>query len=231
MEERHKIISAIRNPLSIIALFVFLVEGLATIALSYNTLTENQRYWFVAFSTVFPFVVFVVFSLIVWSKPENFYGPLDYSNDRLYVQKMKKGKMEDEVNEIAKEEGQHIESKMTIASNVARAEQMALNELQKEFNTMLLYDVRSGGGTYLYDGLIQKGRQLIYVEVKYLPTGILRSGILGQLKRFNDAAGTNSEKIVAIVSQRNLEDTAKERIKTSVLEVCSKVDFRFYVLD
>lgn len=230
MKEKQKIISAIRNPLSIIAIFVFLIEGLATIALTNDNLTESQRYWFVIFCTVFPLLVFSIFSLIAWFKPLNFYGPQDYLDDKVFLLLMKKGKIEDEVDDIIKSGDPEGDGKMTIVSNVLNAEQKAYQELQKEFHSSFLSEIRSSDGTYLFDGIIQNGKNLIYIEVKYLPNGVLRSGIIGQLKRFVNAAGKNAEKIIAIVTRQPLKDAEKRMIEKSVKELNDRIDIRFYVL-
>lgn len=230
MDKQHKILLAIRNPLSIIAVFVLLIEGLATIALANSLLTESQRHWFVVFCTIFPVFVLAIFFVITWFKPVNLYGPQDYTDDKVFLMTMKQGKLDEEVNEIVKAEGTSEEERGTIRAVIIQAEQKALNELQKEFHSSSLSEVRSKDGKYLYDGIILKGRDLVYVEVKYLPTGTLRLEVLNQIRRFGDTVGNSSEKIVAIVTKRPLEADEKTLIENSVKKVCNNVDFRFYTL-
>ena len=55
-----------RNPLGIIALFILLIYGFATLLFGFvgNTFTEVQKWWFVIFLVIFPVLVLFVFAYL-----------------------------------------------------------------------------------------------------------------------------------------------------------------------
>lgn len=230
MDNQHKILSAIRNPLSIIAVFVFLIEGLATISLANTYLTESQRYWFVIFCATFPVLVLAIFFVITWFRPVNLYGPRDYADEKLFYLIMKQGKIDDEVNEIVEAGGTNEEKRGIIRSDIIRAEQLALNELQKEFHSSAMTQIHANNGGFLFDGVFSRGGKYVYVEVKYLSTGYLPPEILNSIRRFCDSVGNGPEKIVAVVTKRSLDAEEREKIENSVKSVSNNVNVRFYTL-
>lgn len=70
-----------RNPLGVIALFLFLIYGLATLAFSVNTLTPQERWPLVWFLVLFPLIVLATFAWLVSSHHEKLYAPSDYRDD------------------------------------------------------------------------------------------------------------------------------------------------------
>lgn len=230
MEERHNILNAVHNPLSIIALFVLSIEVTATVAMANSSLTENQRYWLVAFITIFPVIVFIAFFLIAWFRPVHFYGPQDYSDSRLYLQAMKRGKIEDEVEEIVNSaEGQTTESRMQAASWLSSAERLVKGELLKEFNCPMSQQVLSEDGTYIYDAVIYKGRRWICVDIKYVSRPFISAQSLDQVRRFAKAAQDNT-KILAIVTPEHLNEKVKEMYRSKIDEIDNTIELRFYKL-
>lgn len=73
----------IRNPMTIIALFV----GLTELALSivFSNSPSNVQPIILAFIVIFPSLCAIAFYLILWFRPQNFYGPSDYRSDKTYV--------------------------------------------------------------------------------------------------------------------------------------------------
>lgn len=229
MEERHKTLNAIHNPLSIIALFVLLIEAIAVIAMANNNLTESQRYWFVVFCTIFPLIVFAAFFVITWCHPEKLYGPKDYSDESIFLKLMKQEKLVEEIDGVINDasESKESESRMSIASKVMRSEQLVIEELKKEFHSPILEEVSSND--YLFDAVIKRGKTMVYVETKYVSHGFLTSTALGQIKQFSQAAGF-SAKILAIVTPEVLDDTKKERYTNKIAEIDKNIELRFYKL-
>ena len=70
-----------RNPLGVIALFLFLIYGLATLAFSVNTLTPQERWPLVWFLVLFPLIVLATFAWLVSSHHEKLSAPSDYRDD------------------------------------------------------------------------------------------------------------------------------------------------------
>lgn len=234
MEERHHILAAVRNPLSIIALFVLFIEVIATFAMSNALLTEEQRTWFVVLCTVFPVLVLVVFFLLVWCRPLNFYGPQDYSDDGIFLKLMKQEKTMDKVEEYYQTEQENgtengTESRMSIVSQIEKAERKALDELQLEFHSPVLHDTRSPGRGYCFDGIIKKGNRLLYIEVKLISKGIISASLLESIRRFIFAAG-DGDKLLAIVTRDSLSAERKMEIAKTLEKISPEIQLRFYAL-
>jgi cytochrome c-type biogenesis protein CcmH/NrfG len=70
-----------RNPLGVIALFVFLIETVATISLRtmVNTPAAFVLVWFIV---LYPTCIAVVFFLLLWFRREALFGPMDFADQR-----------------------------------------------------------------------------------------------------------------------------------------------------
>ena len=76
-----------KNPLGIIALFIFLIYSIASLVLgvSAEILTEGQKWVFVVFLVVFPLLVLGSFVWLVANHAVKLYSPADFRNDWSYV--------------------------------------------------------------------------------------------------------------------------------------------------
>ncbi|HHJ16131.1 MAG TPA: hypothetical protein ENJ80_05470 [Gammaproteobacteria bacterium] len=75
-----------RNPLGIIALFIVLIYGFASlVVVASNQLTPEERYPIIWFLVLFPLVVLAVFSWLVSKHHHKLYAPKDYSNDEFFL--------------------------------------------------------------------------------------------------------------------------------------------------
>ena len=88
----HKPLSAasavVRNPLSVIAMFVLLVEVIATITLiqiSEHQLIALPLVWFVV---VFPTLIALLFFGTLWWKHQYLYSPMEYRSDEAFLTAM-----------------------------------------------------------------------------------------------------------------------------------------------
>jgi tetratricopeptide (TPR) repeat protein len=72
-----------RNPLGIIALFVFLIEAIATLSLNVvaGTAYVGVLAWFVV---LYPTFISSAFFYVLWKKREAFYGPHDFRSDAMF---------------------------------------------------------------------------------------------------------------------------------------------------
>ncbi len=77
-----------RNPLGIIALFILLVYGFASIMFSNSleSLIHKERMWLIYFIIVFPVIVLCVFYRLVAKHHTKLYAPSDYKNDSSFFQ-------------------------------------------------------------------------------------------------------------------------------------------------
>jgi len=80
-----------KNPLGIIALFVFFIEAISTISLKFmlqsNSPFIGHLVWFII---LYPSVIVMLFFVTLWWKRETFYGPGDFRDDSSFVNLFKK---------------------------------------------------------------------------------------------------------------------------------------------
>ena len=70
-----------KSPLGIIALFIVLVYGFATIATTFGKNIENHIDPLIYFLVLFPVVVFAGFLWLVSKHSDKIYGPSDFKNE------------------------------------------------------------------------------------------------------------------------------------------------------
>src|SRR5262249_44229363 len=78
-----------RNPLGIIALFVFLIEAIATVSLKFviNTQYVAHLVWFII---LYPTFIALAFFGFLWKKREAFYSPYDFRSDNTFQELLKR---------------------------------------------------------------------------------------------------------------------------------------------
>lgn len=75
-----------RNPLGIIALFIVLVYGFASLVTAFgSSLTAQERLPLIYFLVLFPVLVLAVFAWLVSCHAGKLYSPSDYKNEENYV--------------------------------------------------------------------------------------------------------------------------------------------------
>ena len=77
----------VRNPLGIVALFISLIYGLASLLLAWNAtaLSPEERAPLIAFVTLFRIVVLGVFYLLVTRHHKKLYAPSDFKSDESFL--------------------------------------------------------------------------------------------------------------------------------------------------
>jgi hypothetical protein len=90
-----------RNPLGIIALFVFLIEAIATISLKFVVGTEFARHlvWFII---LYPTFISIAFFTFLWMKREAFYSPYHFRSDSAFHELLRRVEVLDIKQEAAK---------------------------------------------------------------------------------------------------------------------------------
>jgi tetratricopeptide (TPR) repeat protein len=88
----HKPLSAaaaiVRNPLSVIALFVLLVEAIATITLIQVNGNAQVAFPLVWFVVVFPTLIALLFFGTLWWRHQFLYSPMEYRSDESFLTAM-----------------------------------------------------------------------------------------------------------------------------------------------
>jgi tetratricopeptide (TPR) repeat protein len=90
-----------RNPLGIIAIFVFLIEAIATISLKFvvGTAYAGQLVWFII---LYPTFIAIAFFTFLWLKREAFYSPYDFRSDLTFQELLRRVEVLDLKQEAAK---------------------------------------------------------------------------------------------------------------------------------
>ncbi|AUL95810.1 hypothetical protein ACM6XL_004336 [Vibrio vulnificus] len=89
-----------RNPLGIIALFISLIYGFASLLLnsSADKLTENERWPLIAFIVVFPVLVLITFYRLVTNHHGKLYAPGDFKDDKSFLRTLSPEEQELKLN-------------------------------------------------------------------------------------------------------------------------------------
>lgn len=243
-----------KNPLGVVALFLVLVYGFASLLLGTGTsaLTEQQRWPFVWFLTGFPVLVLAAFFYLVIRHHEKLYAPSEFRDERHFFRKLdsdaQRERLEEEVNAVteagATDSGDKVESfrplsRGEIRLNISLAEDLALRALEQELRTTISREVavNAGDGWLNLDGAVARGERLLAIEVKYFRGGnfpvfqiehLLR--LMGSLKfeRFS-----KTSVLLAVVSDApEEEDTAlEERLRKVFAESPVQVQLRMFRLN
>ena len=238
MEEHKGIISSIRNPLSIIALFVLLVELVVSIALRSQLLTENQRSWLIVFCTLFPLIVLLFFALVVWFRPHHLYGPLDYDDSKLFLESLKRRKLYEEVKELENESKSEKELKLEDSEKVNRndlmmrvkaAEDLAFSNLRLEFGSNIIRDFYgSHHGSNMYDGVVITPNEKMVVEVKYFKHITSSALLFRRFDTFLKRSISFDSRLLAIVTSDPLSKEIQNDFCKLISDVQPTIHVRFY---
>lgn len=230
MEDRKGVISAVRNPLSIIALFLFLVEVVVTIALRVEVLTETQRMWLVVFCVIFPVIVLLFLFIFVWFKPQHLYGPLDYDNQKDYLDSLRFKKIQDEVRIIDK--GSNSGNLTDLDNNgitylVIRAMSIACKNLEQEYgkNNVSRF---VPSHDYLYDGIVRVAKERIVFDVKYIEKNSSIEEFVSRVNCFASIQDRYDMRLVAFVTDTRLPERYQDLITKRIAESYPKLMLRFY---
>lgn len=171
-----------KNPLGIIALFILLIYGLATILFGYvgNVLTENQRWWFVVFLVVFPIVVLAAFVYLVTKHHPKLYAPGEFKDEKNFFgyvspkdreEKYMREEMEAFSGNDKVDRTKNLNSVMAIREKVEKIENNVFDYYEKHFS----YDIEknvffnTGKKRIIFDGIAEKNGIFNMFEIKYLP--------------------------------------------------------------
>lgn len=111
------VIGVVKNPIGVIGLFLVLVEAIAALVVVNSSLPYSLNLILVLFIVIFPFVVLLVFYLLVTKHHQKLYSPSDYKDERYFANTYNRTTQTEEIVEVAsKEEDETLPSKegMTI---------------------------------------------------------------------------------------------------------------------
>lgn len=105
-----------RNPLGIIALFISLIYGFASLLLdsSAEKLTVAERWPLIVFVVVFPVLVLITFYKLVTGHHGKLYAPADFKDDKSFLRTLSSEEQEEKLDKEVKEsfEPSDVESQL-----------------------------------------------------------------------------------------------------------------------
>lgn len=78
----------VRNPMTIISLFVGLVEVVCAVALP--GIPDELKSWVTIFLLLFPITNALLFYFVLIRYPQNFYGPQDFKDDQSFLNSLQR---------------------------------------------------------------------------------------------------------------------------------------------
>lgn len=127
-----------KNPLGIIALFIVLIYGFASLTLGLTTsLGSVEKIMLVAFLVIFPCIVLASFVWLVCEHHEKLYGPSDYKSDISFLEASK--------NKLIKLENLHnaeIQNAKDTFKEVIRSKPGVLSESIEDLTRLFLEQIQ-----------------------------------------------------------------------------------------
>lgn len=168
-----------KNPLGIIALFISLIYGFATLLLnsSATNLEIFERYTIILFIVIFPVIVLFTFYKLVTEHHWKLYAPKDYNNDNSFLRALSP-KEKDEILEK-----EILESQITSTDNsknskvnhqelkneILKIEDNIIKSLEHDLNSKADRDIGIGKTNVRYDAIFYNlNKKFTAVEIKYL---------------------------------------------------------------
>lgn len=169
-----------RNPLGIVALFISLIYGFASLLLgaSADKLESIERWPLLLFIVLFPFAVLYVFYKLVTEHHGKLYSPSDYKTDDSFLRTLspeeKASKLEDDAKEatgdvfIGNTSPKQSEQISSVKTRIQQSEKYVIGLLSKETGIKPDVDVKISTNNYTFDAAyIEPGKRATILEVKY----------------------------------------------------------------
>ena len=230
-QNSSRILGSIKNPLTLIALFVLLIEAIVALTMTSSVITESQRWWFVGFCTLFPVVVFLVFACIVIWKPTHLYNPKEFKDEKHLFLSHLCSKHEKEIDEaVLLWPEERDELRQLLDERIQQAKQIALEGLSVEKDIKFDRDHKSKCYPFIFDAVGKKKDQVFRVAVKYSPTSMFESRVVDNLDSFFRVSNDGATNIVAIVSDYTLNPGIQEEYKEAINNNRHSAEVVFYSL-
>lgn len=178
---------AIRNPLSIIAIFAALSELSGTVVLPF--IDQRNQAMFLWFLMLFPSMIVVLFFGTLWKKHSVLYAPTDFKDEANFLKMLvpasraqADAKLVAEVEEATaivassptdRARGSAVAENdkplMQVAEKYRQAEELALRAVESQHGVSVQRRVRLPGSEnrLLFDGVFVRGNFLNVVEIKF----------------------------------------------------------------
>lgn len=182
-----------KNPLGIIALFILLIYGFATLLFGTigSSLSPNQKWCFVIFLISFPVIVLFVFTFLVIKHHQKLYAPSDYKNEEHFFGHSSANEIDKQHENDVEEQNHSPDSSNTDKEEnrkkrieerekVKRLENLVYEYYEKTFN----YDIdknifyKIGNRKILFNGQFIKNDTITFLKIKYLPNKFISTSLI-----------------------------------------------------
>ncbi len=168
----------IKNPLTIIFIFVAIIEVVCLLALP--NVTDDLKAWILVFMFVIAVPNLIAFYVVLMRSPQNFYGPQDFKSDASYlsVLQRKGNPIQDKVTEV------QLTPQLEVPTNVIQRDEVV--DKSTDTKSKHWFD-------YLAEQNYEKATELLQAEITEATSEERRlrlRGMLGEIKmRINFQAG------------------------------------------
>ncbi|MCM8526552.1 MAG: hypothetical protein NE327_08560 [Lentisphaeraceae bacterium] len=169
-----------RNPLGIVALFISLIYGFASLLLgaSADKLESHERWPLLIFIVLFPFAVLLVFYKLVTEHHGKLYSPGDYKTDDSFLKTLSAEEQEKKLEDDAKEATGNVffspsteeksQAVTLVKDRIRKSEDYVIQLLSKELGIEPDIGVKISPEQYTFDAAyIMPGVRATILEVKY----------------------------------------------------------------
>ncbi len=177
----------VKNPIGIIALFISLIYGIASLLLgtTAGSLTSGERFPLIIFIILFPVVVLGVFYLLVSRHHGKLYAPGDYKDDTSFLRTLsdeeRELKLEEEAQEAVPEpaaaeavarpgpaagQSAAMQRMTDIRNELREIESLVIAKFESEFGERPDRDVGIGDTGASFDALFKISGKFTFLEIK-----------------------------------------------------------------
>lgn len=237
----------VKKPLGIITLFVTFIDGIAGLVISVNFEHLHgaaERLPLIWFIVAFPVVVLLAFVILVWTRPQNLFGPGDYENQELYLEAIgKRIRPFKEPVPLKKPENIPVSRKKRGGCMLAfsslkepqvsyiKVQEAALQRYADEHNMEIKTEVRISSNL-ICDGVAEKDGQLYLFEVKENYKSAMADSVKRNLVRINETMANNGcenlHVVLLLVSEAKLSSQAIDDLQNSFINVIPNVKIVAY---
>lgn len=234
-----------KNPLSIIALFISLIYGLACLVLGLTgcKLNNGQTWVLLLFLVVFPLLVLWSFVYLVCKHHQKLYGPKDFHHDESFWYSLTQEKQAQKLSKVTESSafegtGNFDEnSGVNLRKSYLLAVELALRQLEIELKTNIKRQAAYHGpnNTIIeFDGFFSQKDSLCGIDIKYIVdinalSGIMESliTIAAKIKSLNDP---DFVLIIVMVYEKNKKEI-EEQINAFINKFNFNLKLYFYEFD
>lgn len=222
-----------RNPLSVLALFIVMLYGIASLffGLSSNLFDNGQKWTLLIFLIIFPVIVFGGFYRLVTKHHSKLYSPMDFKSDDSFLKTLGKTqqieKLDKEVSSFIEEQRieppkEEIKTELKtdkIKTSIILSEDLVFRELETEYGVTIRRHVGESVD-YGFDGHFLYNNMEVLVEIKYTEKGnwkIIAEHLRPQIQYLEKKKFALQPYLLVVIVTNNLTEKELEKGKDVIV--------------